>query len=129
MSRKKSNKTSQFKQQCKENKNKKIVDILKGEELKEYKKGLRVEKIKKDEEYRINNPIIDLEIGDKIITIDRTGHEKVATNKELNIYIMDLLEGNFIEPRKKFELTKVSDVLFDLRCDSVNGNNIKMSVC
>lgn len=129
MSRKKSNKISQFKQQCKENKNKKIVDILEGEELKEYKKGLRVDKIKKDEEYRINNPIIDLEIGDKIITIDRTGHEKVATNKELNIYIMDLLEGNFIEPRKKFELTKVSDVLFDLRCDSVNGNNIKMSVC
>ena len=35
MSRKKSNKTSQFKQQCKENKNKKIVDILEGEELKE----------------------------------------------------------------------------------------------
>lgn len=129
MSRKKSNKTSQFKQQCKENKNKKIVDILEGEELKEYKKGLRVDKIKKDEEYRINNPIIDLEIGDKIITIDRTGHEKIATNKELNMYVMDLLEGNFIEPKKKFELTKVSDVLFDLRCDSVNGNNIKMSVC
>lgn len=129
MSRKKSNKTSQFKQQCKENKNKKIVDILEGEELKEYKKGLRVYKIKKDEEYRINNPIIDLEIGDKIITIDRTGHEKIATNKELNMYVMDLLEGNFIEPKKKFELTKVSDVLFDLRCDSVNGNNIKMSVC
>ena len=129
MSRKKSNKTSQFKQQCKENKNKKIVDILEGEELKEYKKGLRVERIKKDEEYRINNPIIDLEIGDKIITIDRTGHEKIATNKELNMYVMDLLEGNFIEPKKKFELTKVSDVLFDLRCDSVNGNNIKMSVC
>ena len=120
MSRKKSNKTSQFKQQCKENKNKKIVDILEGEELKEYKKGLRVDKIKKDEEYRINNPIIDLEIGDKIITIDRTGHEKIATNKELNMYVMDLLEGNFIEPKKKFELTKVSDVLFDLRCDSVN---------
>lgn len=129
MGRKKSKKTQQFKQSCKENQGKKVIDMLEGDELKQYKKEVRLEKIKEDEEYRKNNPIINLEIGEKIVTIDRTGHEKIATNKELNMYVMDLLEGNFIEPRKKFELTKVSDVLFDLRCDSVNGNNIKMSVC
>lgn len=129
MGRRKSKKTQQFKQSCKENQGKKVIDILKGDELKQYRKEVRLKKIKEDEEYRKNNPIINLEIGEKIVTIDRTGHEKIATDTELKMYVKDLLEGNFIEPKKKFELTKVSDVLFNLKCDSINGSNIKMSVC
>ena len=100
MGRRKSKKTQQFKQNCKKNQGKKVIDMLEGDELKQYRKEVRLEKIKEDKEYRKNNPILNLEIGEKIVTIDRTGHEIVATNKELNMYVKDLLEGNFVEPKK-----------------------------
>ena len=96
----------------------------------DFRKQLEQNKIKSNEKARQykNNTIVDVEVGDYMIKVDRTGY--YIGEKEVKDVITDLFYvGSKIEPKKKLSLSSVCDVCFDLICDKINGNEIMMRIC
>lgn len=96
----------------------------------DFRKQLEQNKIKSSENARQykNNTIVDVKVGEYMIKVDRTGY--YIGEKEVKEVITDLFYvGSKIEPKKKLSLSNVCDVCFDLMCDKIIGNEIRMRVC
>ena len=97
---------------------------------KELKMKCEQNKIKSNEKAeRYNkNRFVDVDFGDIKVKVDRTG--KYVNANEVKAIIRDVFYvGSKIEPMKKLSLSSVCDVYYDLVCDKIIGNEIRMRVC
>lgn len=87
----------------------------------------KIKSNKKAERYN-ENRFVDVDLGDIKVKVDRTG--KYVNEREVKEVIKDLFYvGSKIEPQKKLSLSSVCDVYYDLVCDKIIGNEIRMRVC
>lgn len=101
-----------------------------GKNKKRYQEQWNENKIKSKEnakEYN-ENRFVNVELGNIKVKVDRTGcyvweNDIIEVVKDL-FYI-----GEKIEPKKKFHLYEVCNVCFDLVCDKIIDNEIRMRVC